>query len=308
PVFGTPEKDRYGNIVETIELTPTVTTVITPNGSRLVRAPLYASPTDKIAPQPHVVEPSYAAFKSTQKTKEADTRQPRLPFPDLSADLSHRIPQPPDMINNNMMSSRSDKWPRDHVTPKPVIVLPGTRGSTTMNTRKAAPPQSKHHTNDICFPPVAYGAVSRVIVLLQNLATKSAIWEVSGIGKPHCENVPSASAASSSAAPRAAKRKLAMGQDCFVFAHTRGKYSQTFHLRCNGQVVVIHVERRATVPIYKQQKSAVSGGPAKPGKGSAFGVQFQATHCWGSGRRSDYKRGNEISGDDDDAWLYPEDL
>ncbi|TPX38515.1 hypothetical protein SeLEV6574_g07753 [Synchytrium endobioticum] len=70
-----------------------------PNGLRLVRAPLYASPTDKIAPQPHVVEPSYAAFKSTQKTKEADTHQPRLPFPDLFADLSHRIPQPPDMID-----------------------------------------------------------------------------------------------------------------------------------------------------------------------------------------------------------------
>ncbi|TPX46192.1 hypothetical protein SeMB42_g02922 [Synchytrium endobioticum] len=50
-----------------------------------------------------------------------------------------------------------------------------------MNTRKAAPPRSKQHTNDICFPPVAYGAVSRVIVSLQNLTTKSAIWEVSGV-------------------------------------------------------------------------------------------------------------------------------
>ncbi|TPX47200.1 hypothetical protein SeLEV6574_g02789 [Synchytrium endobioticum] len=292
PVFATPKKDRYGNIVETIELTPTVTTVVTPNGSRLVRAPLYASPTDKVAPQPRAVEPSFAAFTSTQKTKEADTRQPRLPLPDLFADMTvsnqdlfHRDPLIPDIFNNNMLNNQQLlrlKWPRDNVTPKPVIELPGTWGSTTMNTRpwKTAPSRPKQHTNYICFPPVTYRAVSRVIVSLQNPTTKSAIWEVSAIGKPLCEDISSASTASSSTAPTVAKRKHVLGQDSFVFAHTSGMveamqsaevifsfhpsmvghYSQTFHLRCNGQVVVVHVEGSATVPIYKQQKLAVSGG------------------------------------------------
>ncbi|TPX48614.1 hypothetical protein SeMB42_g02921 [Synchytrium endobioticum] len=40
-----------------------------PNGLRLVCVPLYASPTDKVAPQPHAEEPSFAAFTSTQKTR-----------------------------------------------------------------------------------------------------------------------------------------------------------------------------------------------------------------------------------------------
>ncbi|TPX37159.1 hypothetical protein SmJEL517_g01054 [Synchytrium microbalum] len=262
----TPTAARYvQRVAETVHATPSVGTLVTPKGSRRVRAPLYQSPTE---PASQHQSPTVFETHEIQRQPVPVSRSDKLPPPDLFDAMTIPNRVLPDVVPGRL---------NNPTTRNPVLILPGKLGGapSTIKPWQTAPPRMPQHTTYVGFPPTSYRSIGRVTLSIQNPTIKPAYWEVSSIGKPHCESTIASGRTTDRNNNRygtAGTRKHAIDQDVFVFAYASGRveamqraevmlsfhplmagqYSQTFHLRCNGRLVVIELEGTATVPVFRQ--------------------------------------------------------